>query len=120
MLGLVCKATNTDVVAAGYDAGVLTVPAGDNVVRILPALTITEEEIAEASPASTPPPRRSNDAPPPNKSIPFIFPKISGEREGADSPLAPATNQKDRRHEPFPRHQQTDPTALRHHRHAAR
>jgi hypothetical protein len=26
MLGLVCKATNTDVVAAGYDAGVLTVP----------------------------------------------------------------------------------------------
>jgi len=47
MLGLVCKATNTDVVAAGYDAGLLTVPAGDNVVRILPALTITEEEIGE-------------------------------------------------------------------------
>jgi acetylornithine/N-succinyldiaminopimelate aminotransferase len=47
MLGLKCKATNTDVVAAGYDAGVLTVPAGDNVVRILPALTISEEEIAE-------------------------------------------------------------------------
>jgi acetylornithine/N-succinyldiaminopimelate aminotransferase len=47
MLGLKCKATNTDVVAAGYDAEILTVPAGDNVVRILPALTITEEEIAE-------------------------------------------------------------------------
>ncbi len=47
MLGLVCKPTNTDVVAAGYDAGVLTVPAGDNVVRVLPALTITEDEITE-------------------------------------------------------------------------
>ncbi len=47
MLGLVCKATNTDVVAAGYEAGLLTVPAGDNVVRILPALTISEEEIGE-------------------------------------------------------------------------
>jgi acetylornithine/N-succinyldiaminopimelate aminotransferase len=47
MLGLICKATNTDVVAAGYDAGLLTVPAGDNVVRILPALTISEEEISE-------------------------------------------------------------------------
>jgi acetylornithine/N-succinyldiaminopimelate aminotransferase len=47
MLGLVCKATNTDVVAAGYEAGLLTVPAGDNVVRILPALTISQDEIAE-------------------------------------------------------------------------
>jgi acetylornithine/N-succinyldiaminopimelate aminotransferase len=47
MLGLICKATNTDVVAAGYDAGLLSVPAGDNVVRILPALTISEEEISE-------------------------------------------------------------------------
>jgi acetylornithine/N-succinyldiaminopimelate aminotransferase len=47
MLGLVCKPTNTDMVAAGYDAGVITVPAGDNVVRILPALTITEDEISE-------------------------------------------------------------------------
>ena len=47
MLGLRCRAANTDVVAAGHDAQILTVPAGDNVVRILPALTITEEEIAE-------------------------------------------------------------------------
>jgi acetylornithine/N-succinyldiaminopimelate aminotransferase len=47
MLGLKCRATNTDLVAAGYDAHILTVPAGDNVVRILPALTITEDEIAE-------------------------------------------------------------------------
>ncbi len=48
MLGLKCKATNTDVVAAGYDAGVLTVPAADNAVRILPALNLTDEDIAEA------------------------------------------------------------------------
>ena len=48
MLGLKCKAPNTDIVAAGYDNLVLTVPAADNVIRILPPLTISEEEIAEA------------------------------------------------------------------------
>ncbi|MEM8990473.1 MAG: aspartate aminotransferase family protein [Pseudomonadota bacterium] len=32
-------------VEAGREAGVLTVPAGDNVVRILPPLTVTEDEI---------------------------------------------------------------------------
>ncbi|HHL22462.1 MAG TPA: aminotransferase class III-fold pyridoxal phosphate-dependent enzyme, partial [Aliiroseovarius sp.] len=48
MLGLTCRAANTDVVAAGYDQQVLTVPAADNVVRLLPPLTITDDEIAEA------------------------------------------------------------------------
>jgi len=48
MLGLQCRATNTDVVNAGYAAHVLTVAAADNVVRILPPLTITDAEIAEA------------------------------------------------------------------------
>ncbi|THH35966.1 aspartate aminotransferase family protein [Aliishimia ponticola] len=48
MLGLKCKAPNTDLVAAGYEEDVLTVPAADNVVRLLPALTITDEEIGEA------------------------------------------------------------------------
>jgi acetylornithine/N-succinyldiaminopimelate aminotransferase len=48
MLGLVCAAPNTAVVAAGYGAEVLVVPAGDNVVRLLPALTISDAEIAEA------------------------------------------------------------------------
>ncbi|MDF0602223.1 aspartate aminotransferase family protein [Psychromarinibacter sp. C21-152] len=47
MLGLVCKATNTDVVQAGYDQEMLLVPAAENVVRLLPALTIADEEIAE-------------------------------------------------------------------------
>ena len=48
MLGLKCKATNTDVVKAGYGAGVLTVPAADNVIRLLPALNIGDDDIAEA------------------------------------------------------------------------
>ena len=48
MLGLVCRAPNTDVVEAGYAEEVLTVPAADNVVRLLPPLTISEDEIAEA------------------------------------------------------------------------
>ncbi len=48
MLGLKCKALNTELVAAGYGAKILTVPAGDNVVRLLPPLNITEEEIDEA------------------------------------------------------------------------
>ena len=48
MLGLRCKAVNADVVKAGYGAGVLTVPAGDNVIRLLPPLTISDDEIDEA------------------------------------------------------------------------
>ena len=48
MLGLKCKVANIDVVNAGYDQSLLTVPAADNVVRLLPALTISEEEISEA------------------------------------------------------------------------
>mgnify|MGYP005990755781 FL=1 len=48
MLGLKCKATNSDVVAAGYNHEIVTVPAADNVIRLLPPLTITDEEIAEA------------------------------------------------------------------------
>jgi acetylornithine/N-succinyldiaminopimelate aminotransferase len=45
MLGLKCSASNTDVVNAGYDAGVLTVPAAENVVRLLPPLNILDEDI---------------------------------------------------------------------------
>ena len=48
MLGLKCKALNSDVVAAGYGAEVITVPAADNVIRLLPPLNISEEEISEA------------------------------------------------------------------------
>ncbi|MDW3182680.1 aspartate aminotransferase family protein [Roseobacter sp.] len=48
MLGLKCKAANVDVVQAGYDQLVLTVPAADNVIRLLPPLTIEDDEIAQA------------------------------------------------------------------------
>jgi acetylornithine/N-succinyldiaminopimelate aminotransferase len=48
MLGLKCRVPPADVVKAGYSAHVLTVPAADNVVRLLPPLTITDAEIAEA------------------------------------------------------------------------
>ncbi|APX23718.1 MAG: aspartate aminotransferase family protein [Rhodobacteraceae bacterium] len=48
MLGLKCKLPPADLVRAGYDALVITVPAADNVLRLLPPLTITEDEIGEA------------------------------------------------------------------------
>jgi acetylornithine/N-succinyldiaminopimelate aminotransferase len=48
MLGIKCVAPAGDYVAAAREAGLLAVPAGDNVVRILPPLTITEEEISDA------------------------------------------------------------------------
>lgn len=47
ILGLTCKIPPTDVVAEGYKHDVLTVPAADNALRILPALTITEAEISQ-------------------------------------------------------------------------
>jgi acetylornithine/N-succinyldiaminopimelate aminotransferase len=47
MLGLKCRVPNTDVVRAGYNARVLVVAAADNVVRLLPALNITEAEVDE-------------------------------------------------------------------------
>ncbi len=48
MIGLRCNATNMDVINAGYEAHLLTVPAADNVIRLLPPLNITIEEIDEA------------------------------------------------------------------------
>ncbi|WP_120633394.1 aspartate aminotransferase family protein [Ruegeria sp. EL01] len=48
MLGLKCKAPNLDVVHAGYENEVITVPAADNVIRLLPPLTLTEDDIAQA------------------------------------------------------------------------
>ena len=48
MIGIKCTAPCGDVVAAGYDQEVITVPAADNTIRLLPPLTITDDEIAEA------------------------------------------------------------------------
>ncbi len=48
MLGLKCRALNTDIVKAGYAEALLTVPAADNVIRLLPPLNLTDADIAEA------------------------------------------------------------------------
>ncbi|MTE01987.1 acetylornithine/succinylornithine family transaminase [Paracoccus sp. YIM 132242] len=48
MLGLKCKVAPTDVVKAGYAQHLLTVPAADNTLRLLPPLNIADDEIAEA------------------------------------------------------------------------
>jgi acetylornithine/N-succinyldiaminopimelate aminotransferase len=48
MLGLKCVVPAADFVGAAREAGLLCVPAGDNVVRLLPPMTITGEEISDA------------------------------------------------------------------------
>ena len=48
MLGLKCAMPNTDVLAKARAQGLLLAPGGDNVVRLLPPLTIGEEEISAA------------------------------------------------------------------------
>ncbi|MEP9396823.1 aspartate aminotransferase family protein [Mesorhizobium sp. KR2-14] len=48
MLGLKCKLPNTKVNAALRDEKLLAVPAGDNVVRLLPPLTVSDDEIRAA------------------------------------------------------------------------
>jgi acetylornithine/N-succinyldiaminopimelate aminotransferase len=48
LLGLKCKVPQNDLIGALRDRGLLTVAAGDNVVRILPPLIVTEEQVREA------------------------------------------------------------------------
>ncbi len=48
MLGLKCVVPCGDFVAAGFANDVITVPAADNVVRLLPALNLSDDDIAEA------------------------------------------------------------------------
>ena len=48
MLGLKCKAAQGDVLQAAYAAELITIPAADNVIRLLPALNIEDEDITEA------------------------------------------------------------------------
>ena len=47
MLGLKMKVPNGDFIAAARDAGLVVLPAGDNVVRLLPPLTLSEAEARE-------------------------------------------------------------------------
>ena len=48
MWGMKCVVPNGDLVAKAFDHGLLTVPAGENVVRFLPPLTVNEDHIHEA------------------------------------------------------------------------
>jgi acetylornithine/N-succinyldiaminopimelate aminotransferase len=48
ILGLKCRALNTDVVQACYGEHLLCVPAADNVIRLLPALNIPDADIDAA------------------------------------------------------------------------
>ena len=48
MLGVKCRVTNTDLVAALREEKMLAVGAGDNVVRLLPPLNIEEAHLDEA------------------------------------------------------------------------
>jgi len=45
MVGLKCKPANSDVVAALRDEKVLTIGAGENVLRIVPPLNVTQAEV---------------------------------------------------------------------------
>ncbi|EBA15480.1 acetylornithine aminotransferase [Roseobacter sp. SK209-2-6] len=49
MLGLKCKVSNIDVVNEGYEKELITVPAADNVIRLLPPLNLSDEDVAEAA-----------------------------------------------------------------------
>jgi acetylornithine/N-succinyldiaminopimelate aminotransferase len=48
LVGVKCRVPNTAFQAAARKAGLLSVGAGDNVVRLIPPLTITEGELVEA------------------------------------------------------------------------
>ena len=47
MLGIKARVPNVELVAAMRSEHLLSVPAGDNVVRLLPPLTVTAEEARE-------------------------------------------------------------------------
>ena len=49
MLGLRCRAANADLAGKAFDRGLLTVLAGENVVRLLPPLVVGEEHVREAA-----------------------------------------------------------------------
>jgi acetylornithine/N-succinyldiaminopimelate aminotransferase len=48
MLGLKCRVPNGEVAAAARAEGLLLVAAGDNVVRLLPPLVISDDDVEEA------------------------------------------------------------------------
>lgn len=49
MIGVKCRTPLGDVVRAAREAGLIVIPAGDNVARLLPPLVASGEELAEAA-----------------------------------------------------------------------
>ena len=49
LIGLKCVVPAGDMVTACREAGLLTVPAGDNVCRLLPPLIIDDSHVSEAA-----------------------------------------------------------------------
>jgi acetylornithine/N-succinyldiaminopimelate aminotransferase len=47
MMGIQCKVPNGDLQSAAHDENLLTLTAGDNVVRLLPPLIVSDEELSE-------------------------------------------------------------------------
>jgi len=48
MMGLKCKVPNSDMTQALFDQKLLVIPAGENVVRIIPPLIISDDDLDEA------------------------------------------------------------------------
>lgn len=48
MMGIKCKTPNADFQATALEHRLLTIAAGDNVIRLLPPLVVSDEEIGEA------------------------------------------------------------------------
>jgi acetylornithine/N-succinyldiaminopimelate aminotransferase len=48
MMGLKCRVSNKDVIGACHAERLLAIAAGDNVVRLLPPLIVSDAEIDEA------------------------------------------------------------------------
>jgi acetylornithine/N-succinyldiaminopimelate aminotransferase len=48
MMGIKCKTPNADFQATALEHKLLTIAAGDNVIRLLPPLVVTDEDITEA------------------------------------------------------------------------
>jgi acetylornithine/N-succinyldiaminopimelate aminotransferase len=48
MIGLKCRIPNTGLVTAAMGERLLVIGAGDNVVRLLPPLIVTDADISEA------------------------------------------------------------------------
>ena len=62
MMGIKCKVPNTEFQAAALDQQLLTIGAGDNVVRLLPPLIVSDDDIAEAVAQARPRPAAALEA----------------------------------------------------------